>query len=349
MPDRSAEALPTGHLGNARIMRSMVLGRLTTAALHAAAVLAVPDLLHQRPTGAADLAATVGADASALERLLRVMVRLGLLVEDADGVFVLADLGHTLRTDVPGSARPAALLAGAELGRCWDGVLDAVRTGAPTFPVIFGEDVFAYLDRRPALRETFFRSQHADLDLTVAELVEVFAGRRLIVDVGGSDAGLMEHVLAADPGARGIVLDLPPVAELARERLRAAGLEGRCTVQAGDFLATVPEGGDLYVLRDILHDWPDDRCVQLLKVCRRAMPPAAAMLVVERVADADAGDATVAHGLMDLYMLVALGGRERDQRDWERLAAAGGFGTVSRHRLVGGSMALVLRPTADHG
>ena len=156
----------------------------------------------------------------------------------------------------------------------------------------------------------------------------------------------MERVLTAEPAASGMVLDLPSTAAKARARMRAAGLEDRCAVRGGDFFSAIPEDGDLYILRDILHDWADERCVELLNVCRRSMPPDASVLVVERVTGQRAEDA-ILHGLLDLYMLAAVGGRERSLRAWEQLMARAGFRLTERHRLGGGAMAFLLAPVAD--
>ena len=87
-----------------------------------------------------------------------------------------------------------------------------------------------------------------------------------------------------------------PVHPLYRERVEIVG---------GDFFKEVPKGGDLYVLKAILHDWDDAHCVSILKNVRAAMKPTSKVVVVE-VALADHAP-TPAH-LMDLNMLVMSGG-----------------------------------------
>jgi hypothetical protein len=87
---------------------------------------------------------------------------------------------------------------------------------------------------------------------------------------------------------------------LARE-----GVAGRCAVVAGDFFETaLPEGGDVYVLKSVLHDWDDARSIAILKNCREAMGPDSRLLVVERVVP---------------------GGLERTEAEYRRIFEAAGF------------------------
>lgn len=330
------------HFSNAVTMRRLLYGRIVSAALCTAAELRLPDLLHEGPKTADELAARTDAHPGALRRLMRALVAFDVVAERADGAYELTALGGTLRSDVPGTALPTALLAG-ELGRAWDALGVTVRSGGPAFDATFGTDFFTYLGTKPDLRETFYASQAADLDLTLEELAAVgFASYGTIVDVGGGDGALLAQVLAACPGSRGVLVDLPAVVPEARERMAAAGLADRCEVVAGDFFASVPSGGDLYVLRDVLHDWPDERCVELLAACRRSMPATAGLLIIERVVDEDA---TAWLGrVMDLYMLCVLDGRERTLAEFQRLLGAAGFTSGTCHRLSAGAVGIMARP-----
>ncbi|MGI8305928.1 methyltransferase [Saccharopolyspora hattusasensis] len=250
------------------VMRQLLLGRLVSSALHAAVVLRIPDVVHEDPCTAEELAVHLDVNEPALRRLVRVLINLEVISEDpANGVLTLTPLGNTLRENVPGTARHSALLVGGPIGRCWDHLLAAVRTGEPAFDATFGVDVFSYLDGEADLQGVFYRSQAADLEITLAELVVVgWESYRTVVDVGGGDGALLEHVLTACPESRGVVLETASVAQLARSRMAAAGLAQRCEVVIGDFFESVPSGGDLYVLRDVVHDWPDERCAALLRV-----------------------------------------------------------------------------------
>ncbi|APU15401.1 MULTISPECIES: methyltransferase [Actinoalloteichus] len=334
------------HLASAAEMRAMIFGRLLSAALCTAAALRLPDLLHEGPQTAEQLARRCGALPGPLARLLRVLANFDTVTVGADGAFALTSLGETLRSDVPGSAWPTAMLA-AEFGPGWDRLLDTVRTGTPSFERVHGVDVFGLLAGDPELSSLFYASQAADLDLTLDRLSRVdFTRFPTIVDVGGGDGALLRRVLTDHPAGRGVLLDLPGAAAQARERLAAAGLGDRCAVSAGDFFTAVPAGGDLYLLRDILHDWPDARCLELLTVCRRAMAPTATLMIIERVSDPVLSSDPAARltGLMDLYMLSVLDGRERTLEEFAVLLTSAGFVPSPAVRLTGGAAVIEAAP-----
>nr|AHE14679.1 O-methyltransferase [uncultured bacterium] len=314
--------------------RRLVLGRLSCAAVHAAVVLGIPAALRDDPAAAPELAARLGADLAALGRLLDALVALGVVDRGSGDRYGLTGVGRSLLADAPGTAAPTALLAGGEIGRAWDGLAHAVRTGTSAFVANTGTDVFGYLATDPATQATFYRSQAADLELNLDRLDRVdFARYPTIVDVGGGDGALLAHLLERHPAGRGVLLDAPNAAAAAGERFSAAGLGARTIVVAGDFFAAVPPGGDLYLLRDVLHDWSDDRCRDLLGVCRRDMPSTATLLVIDRVARRGVGDDLLIH-LMDLYMLSVLGGgRERTAAELDELLTSAGFRIRDRYEL----------------
>jgi hypothetical protein len=110
----------------------------------------------------------------------------------------------------------------------------------------------------------------------------------------------------------------------ARALLASAGVADRCNVATGSFFESIPSGGDAYILRHILHDWNDERCLAILKVCRDALTAKARLLIIERTVVANAQIATsVLHA--DLEMLVMCGGRERTQAQYAELLADAGF------------------------
>jgi hypothetical protein len=115
-----------------------------------------------------------------------------------------------------------------------------------------------------------------------------FSAASTIVDVGVGQGALLAAILSAHLRARGILLDQDDV--IARARAAPAGADGaeRCTMVAGDFFAAVPEGGDIYMLKSVLHKWDDARSIAILERCRCAMhgdarvvPTGAAVSIIE--------------------------------------------------------------------
>ena len=105
----------------------------------------------------------------------------------------------------------------------------------------------------------------------------------MIVDVGGGHGRLLAAILSAAPTARGVLYDLPDVVAAAPAQLRKLGVAERVRVEAGSFFESIPAGGDTYVLKHIIHDWPDDEAVVILRKLRAACGAAATVLLVELV------------------------------------------------------------------
>src|SRR6202022_3494076 len=140
---------------------------------------------------------------------------------------------------------------------------------------------------------------------------------RLVVDIGGGQGGLLAAILSANPSLRGILFDQPAVVATASIILDGAGVADRCETVGGDFFTSVPPGADAYVLKVIIHDWPDESALAILRNCRAAMPDTAKLLLLERVLgppnEPDRGK------LMDLLMLVGSAGLERTAADYQRM------------------------------
>jgi ubiquinone/menaquinone biosynthesis C-methylase UbiE len=149
------------------------------------------------------------------------------------------------------------------------------------------------------------------------------SGFKTIVDVGGGKGTLMASILRAYPNARGIVLDLPHVIEQGKQLIQDQGLSARCQLVAGDFFEKVPEGGDAYILKWVIHDWDDERSIAILKNCHRAMSPGGKLFVIEAVILP--GNEPFFHKFMDLNMLVMTGGRERTEAEYRALFETAGF------------------------
>jgi hypothetical protein len=151
-----------------------------------------------------------------------------------------------------------------------------------------------------------------------------FADTRTVVDVGGGQGTLMASILQVQPNARGVLFDLPHVIATSRTHMASAGDTARREFMAGDFFASVPAGGDLYLLKKIIHDWDDERAQLILTNCRNAMSSTARLLLIEPVIPP--GNDPSFNKLLDLLMLVwTSGGRERTESEHRALLASAGL------------------------
>ncbi len=313
-------AEPSGEL-----MR-LVNGYQVSQAVHVAATLGVADLLTDGPRTSDELAAATGTQPRALYRLLRALAALGVLHEAEGQRFTLTPMGAGLRSDAAEPAGPWAAFIGTPAHwQAWGDLLHSVRTGESAFRHVHGTDPWTHRAQRPAESAVFDRAM-TGLSRRAADAVIAaydFGRFRRIVDVGGGQGALLAAVLAAHPAARGVLFDQPHVVSGAADVLRAAGVDARCEVVAGSFFDAVPEAGDAYMLKSILHDWDDDAATAILRSCRRAMARGGALIVIERVI-APPNEAPETK-LSDLNMLVNLGSQERTRDEFAQLFATAGF------------------------
>ena len=105
---------------------------------------------------------------------------------------------------------------------------------------------------------------------------------------------------------------------------------------------SVPDGGDAYVLKWIVHDWEDEEATAILRTVRRALPSHGVVLLVER--DLGGPNEAPEAKLSDLNMLVMPGGRERTIEEYERLLQAADFAFVGVTQVAGGFQVIEAAP-----
>jgi hypothetical protein len=307
-------------------MTDLIFGFWTAQAIHAAAVLGVADHIEAGPKTAEELAGLVGAHGPSLHRLLRALASVGIFEEDDRGRFAPTPLGSTLRSGVPGSLRDTAIsMLDDAHERCWSDLLHSLRTGEVACDRAFGMSIWDYYARHPEDERAFNGAMTGLSQMVGGAVVEAydFSPFAKIVDVAGGQGSLLSQILRATPNARGVLFDAPRVVEGAGPNLEAAGVADRVERVGGDFFESVPDGGDLYALKWIVHDWDDERSVAILRNCRRAMHPGARLLLIESVIPP--GNGPMWGKFLDLNMMVITGGKERTEREFADLLAAAGL------------------------
>jgi len=320
----------SGRSGFNAMLMPLINGFMAARVVHVAAELGIADLLAAGAKSTETLAGEAGANVPALHRLLRALASLGVIDELEPGRFALNEMGEQLRGGVPDSVRNLALMFGSErVWRSWGELRHSILTGTPAFRHVFGVEAFEFLARDPK-QAAVFNEAMAEITRQVAkDLVTAydFASFSKIVDVGGGNGTLIATILDSAPKLRGILFDSSSGSAEASEQLRTRGVLERCEVIAGDFFHSVPKGGDAYILKNIIHDWDDERSATILKNCRNAISAGGKLLLVERVMPARI-DASAGHQrwtMLDMHMLVMLGGRERTEEEFRSVLASANF------------------------
>jgi hypothetical protein len=304
---------------------AMVNGFRTTQVVYVVAKLGLADHLSDSPLTARELATKVNADAGSLSRVLRLAALFGLVAEESDGRFRLAPPGEPLQSTIEGSMRPVAIQLGELHYGAWGALLHSAITGESAFEHVYSKPLFEYLAEHREAQATFDAYMSTNKDPFGPELAERydFSEFRVIVDVGAGNGSVSAAILKENPQLVAIIFDQPQVISAAEHLLTAAGVRDRCRLVPGNFFQSVPSGGDIYILSNIIHDWDDARAAGILRNCRLAMSTAAPVILLESVLPP--------HGhpnravLADVNMMAMLTGKERTQEEYGSLLTTAGL------------------------
>ena len=346
----SSHALPIpAELADAEHVAELITSSWISHAIGAAIELGIFDALAEAPAGHESLAASLECSPSGLLQLLRACESLGLCRLDGEAQWQLTGTGRLLASAADGSQHAWARLWCRELAGLWSGLAGAVRRGTSVRKIRGEADGFMPLQVDPGRADTFHRAMTSDSWWVADAFARLPALEtcRHVVDVGGGHGVLIVALLRQHPECRGTVFDMAHAESGATSAFQAAGVADRADFVAGDFFAQVPAGADTYVLKSVLHDWPDDRCAAILARCRSAMSTSARLFVLERVTALPLGAATGdrAWARSDLNMLVAHGACERTRDGYAALLGRAGFALAAVYPLAMGVSAIEAIPT----
>lgn len=309
----------------ARTIAQMLNGHVLTQAIYVTAHLGLAERIASAPQTAEQLAAPTGTHAPSLYRLLRTLASLGVFREDDQQRFHLTPLADCLRRDAAESQWALAMMIGQEPFVAWSNLLYSVQTGGCAFEKTFGKPLFEFLSERPEQARTFDAAMTSVHGRESAAMLDAYdlSGVGTFVDVGGGNGKTLISILERYPTMQGVLFDLPHVVQAAQANFCAAGVEPRSRLQGGSFFAEVPSGGDVYLLRHIIHDWYDEQATQILAAVRRAMRPESRLLIVESVIQP--GNEPSVGKMLDLVMMVLPGGMERTEVQYRELLTSAGL------------------------
>ncbi|GAA2248199.1 hydroxyindole O-methyltransferase [Streptomyces ruber] len=311
-------------------LRTLIrLGSLhTPMVVRVAATLRLVDHIRDGSRTVEDLAARTDTQPQALLRLIRHLVAIGLLEEAAPGEFVPTEVGELLADDHPAAQRAwhdlTQTVARADIS--FIRLLDAVRTGRPTYESVYGKPFYDDLAARPDLRASFDSLLACDQDVAFDAPAAAYdwTNVRHVLDVGGGKGGFAAAIARQAPHTSVTVLEMAGTVDTARAYLKGEGLSDRVDVVEGDFFEPLPRRADVIILSFVLLNWPDHDAVRILTRCAEALEPGGRILVHERD-DLQENSFNEQFTELDLRMLVFLGGALRTREKWDHLATAAGL------------------------
>lgn len=307
-------------------VRQLIMGFRVTQLIYVAARLSLADHLGSKPQTAQELAGVVGAEPRALYRLLRGLASIGVFSESKGGLFEVTPAAELLRRENPSLLRSTAILYGDELlWRAYGRLSHAIMTGKPAFDQLYGQPFYDYLDQHPVPAALFHEAMTGFSEQEAAAILAAydFSTFRSVIDVGGGQGGLIAAVLRAYSDLQAVIFDRSPPTDDTQRLFTVSDIAERAKFIQGDFFSAVPDGGDLYLLKSIIHNWDDPAARTILGKCRDAMPEHARLVVAERVVPP--GNSPSEAKLFDINMLVSTGGQERTEAEYAALFRAAGL------------------------
>jgi 2,7-dihydroxy-5-methyl-1-naphthoate 7-O-methyltransferase len=326
-----------------------MLDLATPWCLHVAATLRIPDHIAAGHADITDLAAAAGCDADALHAVLGHLVSKGVFAEESPGRFACnpaaEQLAETPFLDLDG--------IGGRMAHTWGTLLDYVRTGRPAYQRVFGRPFWEDLAAHPRIGAEFDAlmgpAGHGVPDFDI-ELSGGWENVRTVVDVGGGTGAMLASLLRRHPRARGILVDLPGTVARAGEIIESFGVGDRMTAEGQSFFDPLPAGADLYLLKSVLNDWPDEPTVAILRRCAEAAEAAEAASTAKTAKTARAAiavlggvSADAAPRSLGIDMLVA-GGKTSTLTEFTELARQAGLDVIAARAQASGRFVVECRP-----
>lgn len=254
-------------------------------------------ILNDDERTSGEVAAAIGSDARATDRLMNALTALGLL-EKRDGRFRNAPVtAANLVKGKPGYM--AGFGHTNHLWRTWGGLTDSVRRGGAA-------QLEPLADRGGEWLRAFIAAMHARARLTAGDVIGLLDldGVRRVLDVGGGSGVYAMAFVRARRGITAVVFDLPDVVPLTRGYIQSEGLAAEVETAAGDYLRDpIGTGYDLVFLSAVIHSNSPDENRLLFRKAAGALVPGGRLVVQDFLMDEDRSGPPQA-ALFALNMLV---------------------------------------------
>ncbi|RDX60421.1 putative O-methyltransferase 3, partial [Mucuna pruriens] len=165
------------------------------------------------------------------------------------------------------------------------------------------------------------------MNLVIKNCKIVFEGLNSVVDVGGGKGAVGRIVSESLPNLQWTVLDLPHVVQ---NLPHSANLK----FVGGDMFQSIPPT-DAVFLKLLLHAFSDEECVKVLKKCREAISnkgKEGKVIIIDIVIDEKNENKEWIETKLyfDMLMMAQVKGREKEEKEWEKLLLEAGF---SRYKI----------------
>jgi len=302
-------------------------------AVYVATQLGIPDHLATASKSPKELAELTASRQPQIEQLMRALAGFGVFAADEDGKYRNTVVSQQLRAAESPWLRSYVLLWGEQLYPAGQHILEMVTSGRVAFECEFGKPLYDHYRSCPHANDRFVDHMHSTTQWQREIIAKDFEFDKYhhVVDVGGGRAGMLTAILQACPHIQGTILDQPHMADLVNQQIREANIADRCTFVGGSFLEAIPAGGDLYMIKHVLHDWADQHVDTILRNVATVMPREGLLIIAEALLDDRNGVDQFAK-MRDLEQMLWTGGRVRSRREFEILLDRAGLRLLRVHQ-----------------
>lgn len=304
----------------------LLLSPLIQRCIYIAAELGISDFLAIENLSIEEISLKTNTHSPSLYRMMRLLVNVGLYYETEDHKFALKPMGDLLRIDSKKSMRNYALFMGSEwIWNVWGHGKYSIESGNTSQQEIYGKGIFEFLNENENLKGIFNRGMTSGTLRSVEQIINSykFSNQKTIVDVGGGNGILLAKILKTSPELKGVLYDQYSVIEKSEITFLEEGVNDQVKLIGGNFFNSVPHGGDLYILKYILHDWDDESAVVILKNIASVLNRNSRLIIIETILSKD-NESNIAI-LRDMIMLFLVGGKERTKDEYEILINKSGL------------------------
>jgi hypothetical protein len=321
---RAADAVVPGYLA----VMDRFMGAANTRLVATAANLRIADMLVGGPLSVEELATRTNTDAVALDRTLRVLTSINVFRRLRDGRYANNKISASMVTGTPGNIRGFARFFDLEeIHRAWGDLPNTLRDGSHGFARANGRSVWEWMAEDEEARTSFVEGMSSMTEEVAHAIAAAYPFQEVstVCDVGGGVGIVLAAVLRRHPHLRGVLFDHHSMLDEARAHLSRKGISDRVELAAGSFFESIPRGADAYLLKTVLHNWPDEDALRILRNCRAAMEPGQRLVVEDFLGERDTPSTLVPY--MDLAGMLIFSGRERSPEEFDGLFTQVGFRT----------------------
>jgi len=298
-----------------------------TLILGALAELGVAERLADGPRTASELAGELGCNEDALHRVLRASAVFAFVRLDREGRFHATRMSRALLADARRATRDwCRYISSRSTIDAWQDLAATLQTGENGFRRVHGMSTWEWFSRHPEEEQTFAAAMRGLTESEAPGIVATypFPASGSVCDIAGGAGTLLGHVLLARPHLRGVLVDGPGVLEAATAHLQSIGVRERVTFVEGDLFGEIDAGAELYLMKNVLHDWSDEACQRILANVAATMPSGSRLLILEGAIERNEPHPFMA--LADLQMMmICEEGRERSVTELQTLMHEAGL------------------------